>query len=144
MRSLADLKLDLANRAETWLTTSLPGLWQWVEAHPQVHKRVNALLIDRTILKIPVRPDPLSTLADYTSWASLTDRTYDGRHLPPAEAGAAPPEPEAVAGLFNRPRRDGAVREVDGAVPVLRRVVRRRLPAQRAPAPGPADRQAGP
>jgi prostaglandin-endoperoxide synthase 2 len=101
---LADIKLDLDNRAETWLTTNLPGLWQWVEAHPQVHKRVNALLIDRTIRKIPVRPNPLSTLADYTSWASLTDRTYDSRHLPPVDAPGAPlPAPEAVAGLFNRP-----------------------------------------
>jgi prostaglandin-endoperoxide synthase 2 len=42
-------------------------------------------------------------LADYTSWRSLTDRSYDSRHLPPAEAPPASlPEPEAVAGLFSR------------------------------------------
>ena len=39
-------------------------------------------LIDRAILKIPTRPNPLSTVADYTSWASLTDRAWDSRHLP--------------------------------------------------------------
>ena len=62
------------------------------------------MLIDRAILKIPPRPNPFSTKAGYTSWASLTDRAYDSRHLPPAEAPPrSRPELEAVAGLFNRP-----------------------------------------
>ena len=103
MRTLHDIKLSLANRAETFVTTNLAGLWNTVEGFPRVHRRVSAALINRAILKIPTRPNPLSTLADYTSWASLTDRTFDSRHLPPAEASPADlPEPEAVAGLFNR------------------------------------------
>ena len=103
MRTLHDIKLSLANQAETFVTTNLRGLWKTVERFPRVHRRVNAALIDRAILKIPTRPNPLSTLADYTSWASLTDRTYDGRHLPRAEAPPENlPEPEAVAALFNR------------------------------------------
>src|SRR3954452_11969498 len=69
--------------------------------HPKVHRRVNALLIDRAILKIPTRPNPLSTVADYASWASLTDRTWDSRHLPPA-APRDLPDAEAVAALFTR------------------------------------------
>ena len=142
MRPLADLKLELANRAETWLTTNLPGLWQWVEAHPQVHKRVNALLIDRTILKIPVRPNPLSTLAAYTSWASLTDRTYDSRHLPPVERPrSASAGARGGRGPLHPAGRDGAVREVDAcSFAVLRAVVHRRLPAQRALHPDRATR----
>jgi prostaglandin-endoperoxide synthase 2 len=103
MRRFRDIRLDLANRIETWLTTNLAGLWNTVERFPAAHRRVNAVLIDRAILKIPTRPNPLSTLADYTSWRSLTDRSYDSRHLPPAEAPRASlPEPEAVAGLFSR------------------------------------------
>ena len=103
MRTLSDLKLDLANRMETWLTTRMAGLWKAIERFPRVYRRVNAVLIDRAILKIPTRPNPLSTAADYTSWLSLSDRSYDSRHLPPAEASSANlPEPEAVAGLFNR------------------------------------------
>src|ERR1700686_4757488 len=50
------------------------------------------------------RPRALSLASDYTSWLSLTDRTFSGRHLPPAtpEAQAAlPPEPEVVA-LYRR------------------------------------------
>jgi prostaglandin-endoperoxide synthase 2 len=101
--TFGDIKLRLANRIESWLTTHLPGLWKTVERFPGLHRRANAVLINRAILKIPTRPNPLSTLADYTSWASLTDRVYDSRHLPPAEpAPAKLPELEAVAGLFNR------------------------------------------
>ncbi len=103
MRALRDIKLSLANQTETFVTTNLAGLWKTVERFPSVHRRVSAALIDRAILKIPTRPNPLSTWADYTSWRSLTDRTYDSRHLPPAEAPRGGlPEPEAVAGLFNR------------------------------------------
>jgi prostaglandin-endoperoxide synthase 2 len=102
MRALHDIRLDFANRLETWLTTHLPGLWKAVERFPALHRRVNALLIDRAILKIPTRPNPFSTLADYTSWRSLTDRSYDSRHLPRAAPAPAAPEAETVAGLFNR------------------------------------------
>ena len=98
---LANIKLRLANWLETYLTTHFPGLWERVMRYPEVHRVVNALLIDRAILKIPTRPNPLSTVADYTSWASLTDRTYDSRHLPPAPSRELP-DAEAVAGLFTR------------------------------------------
>jgi prostaglandin-endoperoxide synthase 2 len=96
-----DIRLRLANWLETYVTTHFPGLWERVMKYPEVHRLVNALLIDRAILKIPTRPNPLSTMADYTSWASLTDRTWDGRHLPPAPARDLP-DPEAVAALFTR------------------------------------------
>jgi prostaglandin-endoperoxide synthase 2 len=102
MSSLEDIRFDLANKAETYVTTHLPGLWRAVESRPAVHRRVNAALIDRAILKIPTRPNPLSTRADYTSWSSLTDRTYDGRHLPAAAPGAGLPPAETVGGLFSR------------------------------------------
>jgi heme peroxidase len=102
MRSLDEIRDDLSNRAETYVTTELPGLWDAVQRRPALHRKVNAVLIDRTIGKIPTRPSPLSTMADYTSWASLTDRTYDGRHLPPAIDGHALPPAEDVAALFMR------------------------------------------
>ena len=85
------------------MTTNLSGLWKLVQRVPAVHRRVNGILIDRAILKIPTRPNPLSTMAPYTSWASLTDRTYDSRHLPPAEGPQlSHPEAEDVAALFTR------------------------------------------
>ena len=52
---------------------------------------------------MPPRPEPLSTMAGYTSWASLTDRTYSGRHLPPMPAAeGSRPTPERAADLFTR------------------------------------------
>jgi len=103
MRTLQDIRYSVANRVETYVTTNLRGLWKLVERVPVVHRRVNGILIDRAILKIPTRPNPLSTMAPYTSWASLTDRTYDSRHLPPAEgARTGQPDAEDVAALFTR------------------------------------------
>ena len=103
MRTLQDIRYSVANGIETYVTTNLGGLWKLVQRLPVVHRRVNRILIDRAILKIPTRPNPLSTKAAYTSWASLTDRTYDSRHLPPAE-GEQPGHPPAedVAALFSR------------------------------------------
>jgi prostaglandin-endoperoxide synthase 2 len=92
---------DLANRIETFVTTRFPWLWRAVQRLPRLHSRVSGVLIDRTIRKIPSRPNPLSTVSDYTSWASLTDRAWDSRHLPPAEERPLPPA-ESVAALFNR------------------------------------------
>src|SRR5215207_9599485 len=104
MRSLQDLRYDLANRAETTLTTNLPGLWKAISRHPKLHSTVSGALVNRTILKIPTRPNPLSTQGDYTSWAALTDRTWDSRHLPAAEDGGAKPAPEVVDGFLRSER----------------------------------------
>jgi len=42
-------------------------------------------------------------MAEYTSWESLTDRTYGGRHLPPKPLPDPPlPEVDAAADLFMR------------------------------------------
>ena len=35
------------------------------------------------------RPRPFTLAGDYTSWISLTDRSFTGRHLPPCTAGSA-------------------------------------------------------
>ena len=107
MRALQEVRDDVANRIETYVTTNLGGLWERIQRAPWLHRRVNKVLIDRAILKIPTRPNPLSTMAPYTSWASLTDRTYDSRHLPPSGARPGHPRAEAVADLFNR---DGEMR----------------------------------
>ena len=92
----------LANRLEFAATTSLPWLWEAAQRQPHVERLVNRTLVDRALAKVPPRPHPLSTRTDYTSWASLTDRTYDARHLPPAEPTAPAPDVDDVLGLFDR------------------------------------------
>jgi prostaglandin-endoperoxide synthase 2 len=49
------------------------------------------------------RPRPLTLAGDYASWISLTDRTFTGRHLPPAPAGKELPTEAQVLELFRRP-----------------------------------------
>ena len=48
------------------------------------------------------RPRPHTLVSDYTSWISLTDPRYTGRHLPVAEPRPLPTEAE-VLDLFRRP-----------------------------------------
>ncbi len=48
------------------------------------------------------RPRPFSLASDYTSWVSLTDRTFSGRHLPASEPTVEPSQTE-VKELFRRP-----------------------------------------
>jgi prostaglandin-endoperoxide synthase 2 len=72
--------------------------WAIVQAIPPVKRKVNKFLINNLCNKIPNRPHPYSLMTldphipdtnipkktdTYTSWDSLTDRTYTGRHLPP-------------------------------------------------------------
>jgi prostaglandin-endoperoxide synthase 2 len=56
------------------------------------------LLANRTV----PRPRPYTLAADYTTWVSLTDHGYTGRHLPVAEPRPLPSEAE-VLDLFRRP-----------------------------------------
>ena len=51
----------------------------------------------------PPRPRPFSLAGDYTSWISLTDRSFTGRHLPVAAEGRPLPTAAEVLELFRRP-----------------------------------------
>ncbi|MER5863449.1 peroxidase family protein [Kitasatospora sp. NPDC002040] len=92
----------LRNRFEGHLLSHYGPLWRRVERHHRLHRVLNAALTDQAVLKAPTRPNPLSTRSPYTSWASLTDRSYVGRQLPPAEPRPDRPDPEQVAELFRR------------------------------------------
>ncbi|MEU6795542.1 peroxidase family protein [Nonomuraea wenchangensis] len=93
----------LANRLRFLALTNGRPLWDLLQAGRPLRSRINASLIDHAIREMPPRPEPLSTMAGYTSWASLTDRTYSGRHLPPVPAREGNrPAPEIAGGLFAR------------------------------------------
>ncbi len=67
--------------------------WRLVASVPMLRTWINRLFINVVANSIPARPHPLSLWspglansqpADYPSWAGLTDRSFTGRHLPPA------------------------------------------------------------
>jgi prostaglandin-endoperoxide synthase 2 len=94
----------LSNEFEFFVLTHFHGFWDLVQRIGSLRNFLNTLLINVAVLKIKARPDVLSTMAPYTSWDSLTDRTYSGRHLPPVKRkdGDLPPVEEVVK-LFRRP-----------------------------------------
>ncbi len=64
-------------------------------------KAATKIVIDKLVASAPTRPHPWSTASDYTSWKSLTDKTYQGRQLPATDLGALP-DIGAVVALFAR------------------------------------------
>lgn len=60
---------------------------------------INRVLVSYLVSRVRRRPHPFSTLHDYTSWRSLTEKTWSGRHLPPKKSGKLP-KSEDLAKLF--------------------------------------------
>ena len=90
-----------ANSLQFHVLTNFAPAWGFLHSRPRLRRPVNRALINSAVLSVPTRPNPLSTLTDYTSWSSLTDRTYSSRHLPPVAARDLP-DAERVADLFTR------------------------------------------
>jgi prostaglandin-endoperoxide synthase 2 len=81
------------------------GVASALAALPPVATFVNKLLVNGAVKRIPRRPLLYSMMSDYTSWASLTDRTFCGRHLPAAVVPPDLPDDNKVAEtLFLRPQ----------------------------------------
>ncbi|MEO3857384.1 peroxidase family protein [Acrocarpospora sp. B8E8] len=97
-------RIGWRNYLEFWVLTSGEPVWQLIRGIPPLHAAINRFLVDRLVMKLPLRPNPLSTMGRYTSWESLTNRTFDSRHLPPVPPSTSAPDPVDVAQLF---RRDG-------------------------------------
>jgi prostaglandin-endoperoxide synthase 2 len=101
MRDLRDLWYAVGTAVQDHADRRLSGVWAALERFPRLHRAVSRMLVGQGARQLPARPNPLSTMAPYTSWASLTDRTYDDRHLPPAASRPLPPVAE-VTTLFAR------------------------------------------
>lgn len=90
-----------------------PWFWDFISSVPLLRTWVNRLFINFITNSTPARPHPLSlwgpapapgVCSDYTSWTGLVDRTYSGRHLPPADPTtvAQLPSTDRLVGLFLR------------------------------------------
>ncbi|MET9202491.1 peroxidase family protein [Gordonia sp. NPDC003585] len=94
----------------------LPRILGPIGRIPGFRTAASRFAINKFANAAPPRPHPYSMAADYTTWQSLTDRTYSGRHLPP---GTTPPEDlpseQDVTALFRRPRNE-EVKSTDTSV----------------------------
>ena len=82
-------------RATLSVIGSAINRWGWLS------DAANSLVINEVVDATRNRPHPWSTFSDYTSWRSLTDRTYFARHLAAANVPVTPAEKE-VQKLFKR------------------------------------------
>lgn len=88
----------LNNKVFTYALSHFKPIWDLIQTNEFLKRKVNKFLINNVIYKIPTRPHPYSLMTldplipgtdipkktdTYSSWDSLTDRTYIGRHLPP-------------------------------------------------------------
>jgi prostaglandin-endoperoxide synthase 2 len=85
------------------LAHELPRFLNSLGRIPLVRRVVSTVAIEILANSTSPRPRALSMADDYTSWRSLTDRTFSGRHLPPFRPppGELPSE-ESVNDLFRR------------------------------------------
>jgi prostaglandin-endoperoxide synthase 2 len=81
----------LRNKIEDFLLTRGRPLWKLVNGQPWISRVVNRVIVNNAVRKAPFRPLRLSTMDDYPSWTSLTDRTWFSRYLPPKDIGNLPP-----------------------------------------------------
>ncbi|MEQ9550971.1 MAG: peroxidase family protein [Coleofasciculus sp. G3-WIS-01] len=112
-----------SNTALTYTLSNFKPIWDFIQSNQALKRKVNKFLVNSLIYRIPTRPYPYSMMTldpyipgtdkpkktdTYTSWDSLQDRTYTGRHLPPDpefnQEGNLP-NIESLAVLFRK--RDG-------------------------------------
>ena len=89
----------LRNRLENAVLSGLRPFWAVVNRTPVLARFFNRLIIDNAVKKLPARPMRLSAMRDYTSWATLDDRSWFARYLPPQPQTDLPPL-ETVATLY--------------------------------------------
>lgn len=86
------------NQLTFYVLTHFKPLWDIVQSFRPARRWLNKTLINSAVLTVPIRPYPFSTMANYTSWSSLTDRTWTSRHLPESNKDLSKfPSPDAIA-----------------------------------------------
>lgn len=93
----------LRNTLTFLILTSGGWFWRLIQSIPSLERLANWGIVNLAIKYAPFRPNPLSTASDYSSWASLTDRRFFGRHLPPLDAPRPQPNQDKLAAIFARP-----------------------------------------
>ena len=84
----------------------MPRIIEPLASVPPLRRFASKLVINYYSYATALRPRALTLGSDYTTWATLTDRRFTGRHLPPAdpESIAALPQESDVNALYRRER----------------------------------------
>ena len=69
------------------LARQLPAIIEPLTSLPPVRRLASKMLINYYSYATSLRPRALSMASDYTTWSSLTDHKFTGRHLPPGRPG---------------------------------------------------------
>lgn len=79
-----------------------PGIVRVVSRIPPLRRFVSNIYIKRQAGSANPRPRPFSMASSYTTWRSLTDRSFTGRHLPEADDNQNLPSIEKIVALWRR------------------------------------------
>lgn len=82
------------------IATNNPTVVSFIKRSPSLHRFVNKLMINSVVSGVRARPHPWSTKHAYTSWDSLSDKTWSGRHLPESKVDSFKSTAEELAKLF--------------------------------------------
>ena len=67
------------------LLIRFPGIVRFVTRIRWLRYLISNFAINKQAYSVNPRPRPYSMIAPYTTWQSLTDRSFTGRHLPEME-----------------------------------------------------------
>ena len=91
----------MAHKVEFFLLTHFPRTWWVVQRTPVVGRGIHRFVLNKAVNRSSTRPYAFSTMHDYTSWSSLTDKHHNARQLPPVERRCLPRVDE-ITQLFAR------------------------------------------
>lgn len=109
------LHLRLPPEVPDRLQRDLPRVLGPIGRIPRLRTAASRYAINKFANAAPPRPHPYSMAAEYTTWESLTDRSFSGRHLPVRTTGTEDlPSAKEVADLFRRG--DNEIKSTDTSV----------------------------
>ena len=99
------LEIFPPTRIAFWVKDNFRGAWDWLISLEWVQRAISKAVFRRFGGTTAPRPHQMTMAENYTSWKSIVDLKFTGRHLPADEdfEDRVRPDPEELANLFLRP-----------------------------------------
>ncbi|SOD40738.1 peroxidase family protein [Nitrosovibrio sp. Nv4] len=85
-----------------WIANRFPGIVRIASRITLLRRFISNAFINWQAYSTNPRPRPFSMASSYTTWQSLTDRSFTGRHLPEVEGDQNLPGIEKIVDLWRR------------------------------------------